>query len=154
MAHFLTSTPIDAAELVASVTGPARGGVVSFLGVVRDRHADRQVLRLEYSAYEAMAEAECARIAAEAEGRWPVKTAVRHRVGPLAVGDVAVVAVAAAEHRAEAFEACRYLIEELKRRVPVWKKEFYGDGTVAWVDPTAGGEADRGTSPELAGRPQ
>jgi molybdopterin synthase catalytic subunit len=84
-----------------------------------------------------MAEAECGRIVAEAEGRWRVAVALRHRVGSLAIGDTAVAVVAASSHRDEAFIACRYVIEEVKRRVPVWKREFYADGTDAWVDPTA-----------------
>jgi molybdopterin synthase catalytic subunit len=95
------------------------------------------VLRLEYSAYAPMAEAECGRIAAEAEGRWPVAVALRHRVGTLEVGDVAVAIAAGSAHRDAAFEACRYVIEEVKRRVPIWKREYYADGTIAWVDPTS-----------------
>lgn len=134
---FLTDRPIDLAALLATVQSPDRGGVASFLGVVRNHHAGRAVLRLDYSAYGPMAEAECGRIVAEAEGRWHVGIALRHRVGSLAIGDAAVAVVAASGHRDEAFAACRYVIEEVKRRVPVWKREFYADGTVAWVDPTA-----------------
>ena len=96
------------------------------------------MLRLDYSAYGPMAEAECARIVAEAEARWPVAVALQHRIGALAIGDAAVAMVAAAAHRDEAFAACRYVIEEVKRRVPIWKREHYADGTVAWV-----GAADR-----------
>ena len=103
---------------------------------MRDHQDDRPVERLEYSAYEPMAGAECARIVAEAEERWPAAVALEHRVGLLAVGDVAVAVVAAAAHREQAFAACRYVIEEVKRRVPVWKKEFYADGTAEWVNPT------------------
>jgi molybdopterin synthase catalytic subunit len=84
-----------------------------------------------------MAEAECARIVAEAESRWQVAVALSHRVGSLAVGDTAVAVAAASAHREAAFAACRYVIEEVKRRVPVWKREYYADGTVIWVDPTA-----------------
>jgi molybdopterin synthase catalytic subunit len=84
-----------------------------------------------------MAEAECARIVAEAERRWNVALALRHRVGSLAIGDVAVAVVAASAHRADAFAACRFVIEEVKLRVPIWKREHYADGTVTWVDPTA-----------------
>ena len=135
--RFMTSDPIDHAALLASVRAPERGGVASFLGLVRDHHEGRPVLRLDYSAYGEMAEAECGRIVAEAEARWRVAVALRHRVGSLAIGDTAVAVVAASAHREEAFAACRYVIEEVKRRVPVWKREFYADGTVAWVDPTA-----------------
>jgi molybdopterin synthase catalytic subunit len=135
--RFLTDQPIELAPLLAAVQAPDRGGVATFLGLVRNHHGGRAVLRLEYSAYGPMAESECGRIVAEAEARWQVAIALRHRVGSLAIGDTAVAVVAASAHRDEAFTACRYVIEEVKRRVPVWKREFYADGTVAWVDPTA-----------------
>jgi molybdopterin synthase catalytic subunit len=135
--HFVTDQPIDLAPLLAAVQAPDRGGVATFLGLVRNHHGGRAVLRLDYSAYGPMAESECGRIVAEAEARWRVAVALRHRVGSLAIGDTAVAVVAASAHRDEAFTACRYVIEEVKRRVPVWKREFYADGTVAWVDPTA-----------------
>ena len=134
---FLTDHPIDLGALHATVQSPERGGVVAVVGHARDHHEGRAVLRLDYSAYGPMAEAECARIVAEAEGRWQVTVALQHRVGALAIGDAAVAVVAASAHRDEAFAACRFLIEEVKRRVPVWKREHYVDGTVVWVDPTA-----------------
>jgi molybdopterin synthase catalytic subunit len=103
-----------------------------------------------------MAEAECARIVAEAESRWQVAVALCHRIGQLEIGDAAVVVVAASAHRDEAFVACRHVIEELKRRVPIWKQEMYADGSVEWV-----GEAGtqrrvltRNTPGESAGRPR
>lgn len=136
---YLTGGAIDAAALVREVQSPERGGVVSFAGVVRNHHAGRQVIRLEYSAYGAMAEAECARIVAEAENRWPVAVAMAHRIGTVAIGENAVVVVAAAAHRGDAFEACRHVIDAVKSRVPIWKREHYADGSVAWVDPTAPG---------------
>jgi molybdopterin synthase catalytic subunit len=111
---------------------------VIFLGLVRDHHQGRGVLGLDYSAYAPMVEAETARIISEAEGGGQrARVVVQHRVGALTVGDTAVAVVAASAHRAEAFDACRYVIEELKKRVPVWKKEMFVDGTVEWVDPTA-----------------
>jgi molybdopterin synthase catalytic subunit len=134
---FISAEPIELAPLVARVCSPERGGVATFLGMVRNHHEGRGVLRLEYSAYAPMAEAECARIVAEAESRWQVAVALSHRVGALAVGDTAVAVAAASAHREAAFAACRYVIEEVKRRVPVWKREYYADGTVIWVDPTA-----------------
>lgn len=134
---FLTDQPIELAPLIAAVQAPDRGGIATFLGLVRDHHAGRSVERLDYSAYGPMAEAECARIVAEAEQRWPARVALRHRIGRLAIGDVAVAVAAAAAHRDAAFAACRFVIEEAKRRVPIWKREYYGDGTEAWVDPTA-----------------
>jgi molybdopterin synthase catalytic subunit len=134
---FLTSEPIELAPLLASVQSPSRGGLSLFLGQVRDHHEGRSVARLEYSAYGPMAEAECARIVAETEQRWDVAVALRHRVGSLAIGDMAVAVVVASAHRAAAFDACRHVIEEVKRRVPIWKREHYADGTVTWVDSTA-----------------
>jgi molybdopterin synthase catalytic subunit len=135
---FLTSDPIELAPLTTAVESPGRGAVVSFLGVVRNHHRDRAVQHLHYWEYGPMAEAECARIVAEAESRWQVAVAVRHRTGRLEVGETAVAIVAASAHRDDAFAACRWVIEEVKRRVPIWKHEFYADGSMAWVDPTVG----------------
>ena len=134
---FLTELPIDLGRLHAAVQAPDRGGVAAFVGLVRDHHQGRAVLRLDYSAYGPMAEAECGRIVAEAEARWSVAVALQHRIGALVIGDAAVAVVVASAHRDEAFAACRHVIEEVKRRVPVWKREYYADGTVAWVDPSA-----------------
>ena len=141
---FLSESPLDLATLVARVEAPDHGAVASFLGLVRDHHEGRGVTRLEYSAYPPMAEAECARIVSEAETRWPVRVALEHRIGKLEIGDAAVAIAAAGAHRDEAFAACRFVIEEVKRRVPIWKKEFYADGTIEWVG--AGG-ALAGSSP-------
>ena len=134
---FLTSDPIHLEELIALVGSAEQGGIASFLGTVRNHHGGRAVERLEYSAYGPMVEAECARIVAEAQARWRVAVALRHRVGVLEVGDTAVAVVAASAHRDEAFVACRHVIEELKRRVPIWKREVYADGTVGWVGSVA-----------------
>jgi molybdopterin synthase catalytic subunit len=134
---FLSTEPIELSPLFARVHSPSRGGIAAFVGQVRDHHDGRAVLRLDYSAYAPMAEAECERIVAEAEARWSVDVALRHRVGSLAIGDTAVAVVAASAHRADAFAACRYVIEEVKRRVPIWKREHYADGTVTWVNATA-----------------
>ncbi|HJS47895.1 MAG TPA: molybdenum cofactor biosynthesis protein MoaE [Gemmatimonadales bacterium] len=137
---YLQESPLDPASLLAAVSAPGRGGICSFVGNVRDRHEGRSVVGLDYSAYGPMAEAAMGEILAEAESRWPVRVAAEHRVGGLVVGEAAVVVAAAGAHRDEAFAACRYVIEELKRRVPIWKRERYADGSEAWVDPTAGGE--------------
>ena len=134
---FLTPTAIRIQVLIDEVTDPARGAIVSFLGLVRDHHEGRRVSALAYTAYEPMAEGVSADIVTEAESRWPVRVALRHRVGALVIGDAAVAVVAAGDHRDEAFRACQYVIEELKRRVPIWKQETYADGSVLWVDPTA-----------------
>jgi molybdopterin synthase catalytic subunit len=142
---FLTRSPIQLEGLIAEVSGPDRGGVASFLGTVRDHHDGRAVRSLEYSAYEPMADETCREILLEAAARWPVRVTLCHRLGDLAIGDVAVAVVAAGGHRDEAFAACRYVIEELKRRVPIWKKETYLDGEVQWVG-VGSSEARRGTA--------
>jgi molybdopterin synthase catalytic subunit len=145
---FLTSDPIRPDTLAAEVSSPARGAVVSFVGLVRDHHGGRAVTWLDYEAYGPMAERECERIVAETTARWEVAVALRHRLGQLGVGDVAVAIAVGAAHRGPAFEACRYVIEELKRRVPIWKRESYADGSEAWVDPTApDGHVPAGGSP-------
>jgi molybdopterin synthase catalytic subunit len=137
---YLTSEPIDLTMLLAQVQGPSHGGMACFLGTVRDHAGERAVVRLDYSAYEAMAEAECSRIVAEAQSRWSCAVALKHRIGTLVVGDTAVAIVAAAAHRDAAFAACRYVIEEVKARVPIWKRELFADGTVEWV---GSGEAEQ-----------
>lgn len=133
----LTGAPLVLEALVAEVIGPQRGAVATFLGLVRNHHDGRAVLRLEYSAYPDMAEAEATAILDEATRRWPVQLAARHRTGMLEVGEAAVAVAAAGAHRGEAFDACRYVIEELKRRVPIWKREYYADGSVGWVEPAS-----------------
>jgi molybdopterin synthase catalytic subunit len=140
---YLTSDPIELSTLLAKVQSPSRGGVACFIGAVRNHHGGRAVVRLDYSAYAAMAEAECSHIVAEAESRWMCAVALSHRIGTLAIGDTAVAITAAASHRDEAFAACRYVIEQVKRRVPIWKREVYADGSVAWV---GGGEAESALS--------
>ncbi len=134
----LTESPIKLDPLIDQVRAPDRGGIAIFLGLVRDHHQGKQVLGLDYSAYGEMAERVVGEIVKEVGSRGSrVSVAVQHRIGSLTIGDTAVAVVAAAAHRGEAFDACRYVIEELKKRVPVWKKEFFVDGTVEWVDPTA-----------------
>jgi molybdopterin synthase catalytic subunit len=134
---FLSREPLDSVRMQAEVEAPARGAIASFLGLVRDHHQGRRVMALAYTAYEPMVESVCGAIVAEAEARWPVRVALRHRVGELVVGDLAVAVVVAGDHRDEAFAACRYVIEEVKRRVPIWKRESFADGTHEWVDATA-----------------
>jgi len=123
------------AALQAAVRSDGSGGIVTFLGVVRDRADDgRAVVGLEYEAFAPMAIAEFEAIAGEAAARFgtDVRVAVAHRVGALAVGEVAVAVAAAAVHRAAAFDACEYVIDELKRRAPIWKKEGYVEGAGEW----------------------
>jgi molybdopterin converting factor subunit 1 len=120
-------------EVVAAVQGAARGGLVTFTGVVRADSRGKVVVRLTYEAYGAMAEKVLAGIGREAEERWPgAQLAIVHRVGVLVPGEVAVTIAAAAPHRAEAFEACRFAIERLKQDAPIWKREAYTDGE-SWV---------------------
>ena len=145
---YLTHDPIDVGSLAHAVHSPARGGLVIYAGQVRDHHEGRAVRRLEYSAYPAMAEAECRAIVDEAATRWPVAVALRHRLGVLEVGELAVAVAVAGAHRGEAFEACRWIIDEVKRRVPIWKRESYADGSEAWVDPTAPGGTMPAAAPE------
>jgi molybdopterin synthase catalytic subunit len=147
---YLTSDPIDPGALLRLVQSADRGGVASFLGTVRNHQGGRAVLRLDYSAYQPMAEAVCQAIVGEAESRWDVAVALKHRIGELGVGDIAVAIAAASAHRDEAFLACRYVIEEVKRRVPIWKKEFFTDGSVEWVG--VSGEAGKRGSGEAATR--
>ena len=110
------------------------GGIVTFVGAVRDNARGREIRHLEYEAYPEMAEREMQKIADEAARRWPgVAVSIGHRAGHLVVGDVAVVVAVAAPHRAEAFEACRFAIDTLKQTVPIWKKEVATNGEY-WVD--------------------
>lgn len=134
---YLTRSTIAFDALLAEVRGPERGGTCVFLGSVRNGPEEGGVTEIEYSAYDAMAEAELERIVTEAQQQWPgVRVALRHRVGRVPVGEASIAIVAAAPHRAEAFAACRHVIEAVKRRLPVWKKEYHVDGTAAWVDPS------------------
>jgi molybdopterin synthase catalytic subunit len=133
----ITREPLDAAtvrELERAVTASGDGGVVTFQGVVRDNARGKQVRFLEYDAYPEMAEEQMRAIAAEVERRWQTRAiAMVHRVGRLEVGECSVVVVVACPHRAEAFDACRYAIDTLKAKVPIWKKEAYTDGE-EWVE--------------------
>src|SRR5881396_3235824 len=134
---YLTRSPISLDALLAEVASPACGGTCVFLGTVRSGPEERGVTAIEYSAYEEMVEGELGRIVAEVGERWSgARVALRHRLGVIAAGEASIVIVAAAPHRAQAFEACRYVIEEVKRRVPVWKKELRVDGSEVWVDPS------------------
>lgn len=135
--RYLTTQPIDPATLADGIASAECGAVVTFVGLVRDHHAGRSVVSLSYTAFDEMAEQVCAAIVAEARARWSAQVAVAHRLGHLFVGDVAVAIAVAAPHRDAAFEACRWVIDAVKARAPIWKRERYADGTEAWVDPTA-----------------
>jgi molybdopterin synthase catalytic subunit len=120
-------------EVRAAVADPAAGGIVLFAGAVRDSDHDQEVSELSYSAHPT-AEAELRRVAEEIAEKYPViGVAAVHRVGDLAIGDLAVVVAVSCAHRGEAFEACRALIDELKASVPIWKHQRFADGTAEWV---------------------
>lgn len=132
----LTNDPIDFAALTESVRSDQAGAVLLFLGTVREMTGDRRTVALDYDAYPQMAEAKMAELEAEARERWPVvHAAIVHRLGRLELGDVSVAVAVSAPHRNQAFEAGRFLIDELKVRVPIWKKENWADGSTEWVHP-------------------
>jgi molybdopterin synthase catalytic subunit len=131
----LQSVPIKPDPRAEGLLGPANGGFVAFEGWVRNHNDGRTVRHLEYEAMSGLAEREGERIIAEACARFEVTQAVCiHRVGDLAIGDIAVWTAVAAHHRDEAFRACRYIIDEVKHRVPIWKKEHYEHGDSGWVN--------------------
>jgi molybdopterin converting factor subunit 1 len=124
---------IEVAALEDSVADPAAGAICTFVGTTRENNAGRQVLRLEYEAYETMALAEMRRLAEEAGRRWSiVRIAIAHRIGIVEIGETSVAIAVSAAHRAEAFEACRFAIDTLKEIVPIWKKEHFEGGEV-WI---------------------
>jgi molybdopterin synthase catalytic subunit len=132
---WLTDGPIDLPRLLADVACDGAGGTVVFLGTVRRSAEDGDVVAIEYSAYREMADAEFERIAAETAAQWPAaRIVLRHRLGLVPLGEASVAVVAAAPHRADAFAACRFLIEQTKARVPLWKKEHFGSGAARWVE--------------------
>ena len=129
----LVDGPLDPAVVEAEVRTPAAGAVVVFVGTAREEAEGRRVVRLFYEAYAAMAEARLAAIAEEARAKHgALKVALRHRIGECPVGEAGVVIAASAAHRAQAFDACRAVIEEIKRSAPLWKKEHYADGS-SWI---------------------
>ena len=124
-------------EAIDNVMRPGAGGVSIFVGVVRDESDGRIVTRLDYSAYESMAKKEMDRIAEEIEKEIEgARVCAIHRIGTLVVGDAAIVCAASAPHRGEAFKACRLLIDRIKERVPIWKREWgpHGAAWVGWED--------------------
>jgi molybdopterin synthase catalytic subunit len=132
MRFLITPDALDPDAAVQAVAHENAGAVVTFEGRVRRQSRSREVVRLEYEAYAPMAVELFERIDAETQRRWKTSLAIHHRMGSCAVGVVSVVIVAAAAHRAEAFDACRFAIEQLKADAPIWKKEIYTDGEF-WV---------------------
>jgi molybdopterin synthase catalytic subunit len=134
----IVRVPIDLDEVLGSVKSPEAGAIDVFIGTTRNHSNSREVLSLEYEAYEPMAMKLMEAIGAEVRRRWGVnRLAIVHRVGRVEVGDASVVIAVSAVHRREAFEACRYTIDALKRDIPIWKKEVYSDGEV-WVGVQSG----------------
>ncbi len=126
--------PLDPAALLAEISDPSCGAGVLFVGTVREMNDGRAVTGIEYSAYREMAERELATIVADAAARFDgVRVAVEHRLGTLSLGEASIAIATTHAHRALAYEASRYIIEETKRRVPIWKREQYADGAREWV---------------------
>ena len=141
----IVDDPIDVARVLGSVAHPAAGGIALFVGTTRNHSHGKEVLYLEYEAYVPMALSLMAKIAEEASARWGLHAiSIVHRRTRVAIGEASVVIAVSSSHRNEAFEACRYAIDILKRTVPVWKKEFFADGAV-WVD----AEASKSAEPEV-----
>jgi molybdopterin synthase catalytic subunit len=135
----ITDRPIEVSDVLARVSRTANGATVLFLGTVREVNDGRGVTGIEYTAYRSMAERELASIVEEAAALADSNdVAVEHRLGELAVGECSVAIAVAHPHRGRAFEAARYVIEELKQRVPIWKREHYMDGTREWVSAGTG----------------
>jgi molybdopterin synthase catalytic subunit len=133
----LVRDSIEPAALLRAVANPANGAVLLFLGVVREVNEGRAVTGIEYSAYESMAARELTNIAREAAERFATADiAIEHRLGELALEEASVAIAVAHPRRDDAYRASRWMLEELKRRVPIWKLEHYADGARAWVDPT------------------
>jgi molybdopterin synthase catalytic subunit len=134
----IVTEPIDTSAVLRDVESPARGASILFVGTVRETNDGRQVSGMEYTAYTAMAEREMQSILDEAANKFPGSfTVIVHRIGELAIGDASVAIATSHPHRSAAYAANRYAIEQLKTRVPIWKREHYIDGTREWVDPTA-----------------
>jgi molybdopterin synthase catalytic subunit len=130
----LVRDPIDAAALVRHVRAASDGAVVTFDGCVRNQAHGRRTLYLDYEAYESMALAKIAEIAAQLHEKFPIdRVAITHRLGRLEIGETSVFIAVSAPHRPAAFDACRFAIDTLKRTVPIWKKEYFADGAV-WAD--------------------
>ncbi|MGN6520997.1 MAG: molybdenum cofactor biosynthesis protein MoaE [Dokdonella sp.] len=133
----LSDAPIDVAAERPALDHAAAGAYASFEGWVRDHNDGRAVHRLDYQAYAALALVEGEAILEEARARFRIREArCVHRVGTLAIGDLAVWVGVSADHRGAAFDACRWILDEVKRRVPIWKNEHYADGESGWLHPT------------------
>jgi len=134
----VTREPIDLQELVKGVTDPSAGAIATFIGTTRNNNEGRKVIALDYDAYPEMAEKELARIGEEAKRKWKIeRMAIAHRVGPVQITEPSVIIAVSAAHRDDAFQACRFAIEEIKKTVPIWKKETFEGGEV-WIGTQTG----------------
>lgn len=134
----VTREAIDLQELVEFVTDPEAGAIVTFIGTTRNNNEGRKVIALDYEAYPEMAEKELARLGEEAKKRWKIqRMAIVHRIGPVQITEPSVIIAVSAAHRHDAFEACRFAIEEIKKSVPIWKKEVFEGGEV-WIGTQSG----------------
>lgn len=132
----ITDGPIDHAAVAESVRSTLAGAVCSFLGTTRELTGAKRTATLDYEAYGPMARKELAALEAEARGRWPlIGVAIVHRVGRVDPGAISVVVAVSSPHRRAAFESCQWIMDTLKERVPIWKKETWTDGTEEWVHP-------------------
>jgi molybdopterin synthase catalytic subunit len=146
----ISPTPFELDGLRRELAHPCAGALATFEGWVRDHHDGQPVLSLEYEAFVPLAEKEGARILAEARGKFSIFGAIcLHRTGHLRIGELAVWVGVTAEHRAAAFDACRQIIDEVKARVPIWKKEHYAGGASAWVNCATRGEPTGSAPPNF-----
>ena len=143
----IVKTPIDARSTIARIERDEAGAILTFAGTVRNRHRGRDVIAIDYHAYESMAARELEKLEREIESRWPeIRAAIVHRIGYLELGEASVLIAVSSPHRTQAYESSRFIIEEIKKRLPVWKKERYSDGVEEWVPgatpiaPTRGAE--------------
>ena len=134
----VTNQPIDLQELVRFVTDPETGAIATFIGTTRNHNDGRKVIALDYDGYPEMAEKELARIGAAARKQWRIcRMAIVHRLGPVQITEASVMIAVSSAHREAAFAACRFAIEEIKRTVPIWKKEVFEGGEV-WIGTQTG----------------
>ena len=139
----VTDKPIDLHELVDCVTDPEAGAIATFIGTTRNNNQGRKVIALDYEAYPEMAEKELARLGEEAKRKWQIcRIAIVHRIGSVQINEPSVIIAVSAAHREAAFAACRFAIEEIKKTVPIWKKEVYEGGEI-WIGTQSGQPLNR-----------
>ena len=139
----VTDKPIDLHELVDCVTDPEAGAIATFIGTTRNNNQGRKVIALDYEAYPEMAEKELARLGEEAKKKWQIcRMAIVHRIGPVQITEPSVIIAVSAAHRDAAIAACRFAIEEIKKTVPIWKKEVYEGGEI-WIGTQSGQPLNR-----------